>query len=959
MPDYRIEVIVDPSRAVTGSRAVRGELQKTEATAARLQSTIAKAFGVIGAAALLRELASLTSAWTDLNSRILLATGSQEAAEEGMARLSEIARRTYSDLQLTAESFLLNSTAMTELGYSTQDQLDYTEALNNALVVSGAKAERARQVTEALAKAMAFGALRGDELNTVIQVGGRVASALAAGLGVTTNELRTLGREGKITADSAIQALISQMGMLREEAEAMPATVGDAFVLLKNATLEYVGTVDKAVGSSAFLSSALIKVADNLDDIVSVGTKAAVTFAAFKLAPLAKDAIDSAVAFVKLRTALLTGTAVQLGSAEAARQQAAAEVESAAATAAKTAANLAQIESEKAKALVVAGSAETTFIQAAVEQQVAAAQLAHTQAANALTAAQTRLATATKAATIQSRVLAAINPFAVATVGAAALGFAIKALLDDLAETQEGLLKINEQGANFGLTEFEKAEALADRLTSKLVQLEVQQRNGTNSSSALATQIENLRARLHDANTAVELLRSGQSRTTAQAKEQIAALKELAIAQQAVVEGIRQENELLQFSAREREIQSALLREVAKLEKDGAPKLTPEQKEEIKLELQRNQALRDQAEILDRLHGPQEDFQAQIGALRTLLDDDKISMEEFNAELLRLAVGADNVDLSALGIDKLGLDVDGFDLDKFQALLAAARGGAGAGGPEGVGTGVFGPPQPEGPTGAQPLPETGGLSPELQLQQQLLESIKGPAVQYAAVQEQLGQLFHDNKISAEEYTIAMNEAAIATNTLSTSASQGLTAGLAAIENQILDISGTVANTLVGGFQEATSALVDFVRTGEADFSHFFDVILDGLAKLLVQQALTGLLGLGGGGGGGLGGVFSGLFGGGKAVGGNVAPGQSYPVGEHGPELFTPTSAGKITPAGETAAQFAGGAQQQPQVNVSVPPAQVVVVDDPKKAIAAMKTPEGEGVIVSTMEKRGRSKGAYR
>jgi len=40
-------------------------------------------------------------------------------------------------------------------------------------------------------------------------------------------------------------------------------------------------------------------------------------------------------------------------------------------------------------------------------------------------------------------------------------------------------------------------------------------------------------------------------------------------------------------------------------------------------------------------------------------------------------------------------------------------------------------------------------------------------------------------------------------------------------------------------------------------------------------------------------ALSGAFGGGRAGGGIALPGQSYLVGERGPELFTPTSAGRI------------------------------------------------------------------
>ncbi|KAA9370162.1 hypothetical protein H9643_01075 [Ochrobactrum sp. Sa2BUA5] len=85
----------------------------------------------------------MTDTWTDMTSRVDLAAGSIDKGTEVMGRLGEMARRTYSVLSQTAESYLSNATALRELGYNTDESLNYTEALNNALVVSGAKGDRA------------------------------------------------------------------------------------------------------------------------------------------------------------------------------------------------------------------------------------------------------------------------------------------------------------------------------------------------------------------------------------------------------------------------------------------------------------------------------------------------------------------------------------------------------------------------------------------------------------------------------------------------------------------------------------------------------------------------------------------------------------------------------------------------------------------------------------------------
>ncbi|MCM0752219.1 hypothetical protein DEA98_16060 [Brucella pseudogrignonensis] len=244
-----------------------------------LGSGINKGLAAVGSVVGLNELRKLTDTWTDLTSRVDLAAGSTREGTQVMERLGQMARRTYSDLTQTAESYLSNSTALRDLGYSTNQSLDYTEALNNALVVSGAKGERAARVIDALAKAMAVGKLSGDNLNTVIEVGGRAAEALATGLGTTVSGLRALGSQGKITGNDIVKSLTSQMAVLRKEAEDMPATIGDGFTLLNNALLQYVGNVDNVTTASSTMSQALILIADNFDKVADAGMQVAAVFA--------------------------------------------------------------------------------------------------------------------------------------------------------------------------------------------------------------------------------------------------------------------------------------------------------------------------------------------------------------------------------------------------------------------------------------------------------------------------------------------------------------------------------------------------------------------------------------------------------------------------------------------------------------------------------------------------------
>mgnify|MGYP001086030885 CR=1 FL=1 len=102
-----------------------------------------------------------------------------------------------------------------------------------------------------------------------------------------------------------------------------------------------------------------------------------------------------------------------------------------------------------------------------------------------------------------------------------------------------------------------------------------------------------------------------------------------------------------------------------------------------------------------------------------------------------------------------------------------------------------------------------------------------------------------------------------------------------------------------------SGLLRAVRSGKFGFEDMGRIalsVMNQIAQAAVRNGLEAVLGGGRGGGGasgliGLGtSLLSGLLGlPGRATGGPVAPGRGYLVGERGPEVFLPTSAGQIVP----------------------------------------------------------------
>ncbi|MBB3972512.1 M15 family metallopeptidase [Hansschlegelia beijingensis] len=99
--------------------------------------------------------------------------------------------------------------------------------------------------------------------------------------------------------------------------------------------------------------------------------------------------------------------------------------------------------------------------------------------------------------------------------------------------------------------------------------------------------------------------------------------------------------------------------------------------------------------------------------------------------------------------------------------------------------------------------------------------------------------------------------------------------------------------------DAVKGFVSDLRAGKsaADaLRNALDRVLSRLTDNLIDSLFSSLLGGGGaGGGGGLLGSLLGSFGGARAAGGPVAAGKTYLVGEKGPEMFSPSSSGRIIP----------------------------------------------------------------
>ena len=133
------------------------------------------------------------------------------------------------------------------------------------------------------------------------------------------------------------------------------------------------------------------------------------------------------------------------------------------------------------------------------------------------------------------------------------------------------------------------------------------------------------------------------------------------------------------------------------------------------------------------------------------------------------------------------------------------------------------------------------------------------------------------------------------------------ADTASFARDVTEMRGMLEGPFEAGAERAgralEGALLRAVRTGKLGFEELKAVALKVLGEIAAAavrdglDAVLGRAGASGGNGGGAGGLLSALVGllgaPGRATGGPVSPGRPYWVGERGPELFVPTSAGNV------------------------------------------------------------------
>lgn len=369
MPDeqFHVDVIIDPKRGQQGIRTIDRELVRVEDRGRRVGNVLRNAFAGIASALALRQIADYADQFTQLQNRLRVVTDSQRELTRATEDLFAVADRTRSAVGGTVELYSRLSLATRDLGVSSEALLSITESVNQAIILSGASTAEAQNGLIQFSQGLASGALRGDELRSVLEQLPIVADVIAKELGVTRGALRTLGAEGAITAEVILRAFANAEDELATGFAKTVPTLGQSFTVLRNAAVQTFGGLNESIGATGAVSTGLVTLADNLDNVVRGLLAAGGAFAAIKLADFAKDTIQAVQAQRRLRAVVADGNASILAEAQATAQSTDADVQ-------KASSALARLNAERSLVPAIAATTAATAEQAVAVRTAAVAE---------------------------------------------------------------------------------------------------------------------------------------------------------------------------------------------------------------------------------------------------------------------------------------------------------------------------------------------------------------------------------------------------------------------------------------------------------------------------------------------------------------------------------------------------------------------------------------------------------
>ncbi|WP_285315757.1 tape measure protein [Providencia rettgeri] len=282
------DVAMDVKPLLSGERQIYTSLDRMEGSFNKASKSIdsaeksmfsfSKAAVAVTSALSVGAIVHAVDEWGQMAARIKMALKSAEGDIEKYGaiqeRFLEISNRNGKAIETVQSLYAGSASSMKELGYNTEQTVDYIESLSSAFTSNATGAQQTESAMNALNRAMVVGTLRGNDwhsvLNATPSVVGDIAkelSRLRGGVAVTENEVKKMAMETGISMQLFSDAMIHAREENNALADSMDNTVADGFTKLTNSAKAYFGELNQSLGVTRSVSAGFAVLSNNFDSV--------------------------------------------------------------------------------------------------------------------------------------------------------------------------------------------------------------------------------------------------------------------------------------------------------------------------------------------------------------------------------------------------------------------------------------------------------------------------------------------------------------------------------------------------------------------------------------------------------------------------------------------------------------------------------------------------------------------
>lgn len=231
METYYIKAAKAQERLNTG-------MQTGTQGAVNLVSQIGKLAAAAGAGVGIKKLIGLSDQMTSTTARLSFLVDDGGSVDELEAKIMASAQRSRAAYLDTADA-VASMGANAGAAFGSNDELiAFMEQVNKQFVIGGASAQGQSAAMLQLTQAMAAGALRGEELNSILENAPGIARAIEQYMGIAEGSIKQYAQEGQVTAEVVKNALFSVADETNAKFESMPMTWAQIWTNMQNRALQ-------------------------------------------------------------------------------------------------------------------------------------------------------------------------------------------------------------------------------------------------------------------------------------------------------------------------------------------------------------------------------------------------------------------------------------------------------------------------------------------------------------------------------------------------------------------------------------------------------------------------------------------------------------------------------------------------------------------------------------------------